>query len=141
MTETSLLTSRRLALLAFWLLLSGCGSGEVRGRIAGRVTFEGQPVTEGRVVFTSVEKGVHMTAKINADGHYEVNTVAGPGLPLATYQVSVSPPPAETAMGVVSTKPKPNEYSNIPKKYRYPKTSGLTLALQKGENTLDIDMK
>jgi hypothetical protein len=142
MTITSLQTSERfvlsLAVLVFSFLLFGCGSGEVRGRIFGRVTFEGKPVAEGRVVFANASKGIHMTAKIKADGHYEVNTARGAGLPLATYQVCISPPPIEGITGVFGQKQKAKEYPDIPLKYRDPKTSSLTLTLQRGENPFDI---
>lgn len=82
-----------------------------------------------------------MTTKLKVDGHYEVNTANGAGLPLATYEVFVSPPPSEAVTGVFNQKPPLKEYPNIPPKYRDSKTSGLILTLQEGENRLDIDMK
>jgi len=33
------------------------------------------------------------------------------------------------------------EMSNIPKKYHYPKSSGLSVDIKDGKNTFDIDMK
>jgi hypothetical protein len=141
MTTMWLSISRRLALPALLLLLYGCSSGEVRGRISGRVTFEGKPVAEGRVVFTNNQKGIHMTAKIKADGRYEVRTAKGAGLPLATYQVFVSPPPTEAVTGVFNQKLPVKECADIPPKYRDAATSGLTLTLTEGENRLDIEMK
>jgi len=122
------------------LLLSGCGSGEVRGRVAGKVTFQGQPVSEGIVVFANDQQGVHMTADLKSDGSYQILTAKGAGLPLGTYAVSVCPPLPNVVTGVFGKPPVKKPYPNIPAKYRSPKTSGLTLTVAQGENAFDINM-
>jgi len=125
--------------LAFSLLLCGCGEREVRGRITGKVTFEGQAVPEGLVLFSNTEKGINMTSIIKSDGSYEVVTPKGNGLPTGTYKVSVCPPRAKLITG--EPPPKIKQCANIPAKYRDCKTAGLSLTVQEGENPFNIEMK
>jgi hypothetical protein len=122
------------------LLVSGCGSGVERGRIFGKITFQGQPVAEGLVLFRDAAKGIHMSANLKQDGTYEITTVEGAGLPLGIYRVCVCPPLAVPFMGS-GAPPKPKEYANIPKIYRRYETSGLSLTVRQGANPFDIDMK
>jgi hypothetical protein len=118
----------------------GCSRGEVRGRIVGKVTFQGQPVPEGRVYFSDSGRGINMGAKLKEDGSYEVLTAQGAGLPLGDYTVWVTPPPPVPTP--ISAPPQPaNSYDNIPQKYRNAQTSGLKLTVKEGQNQLDIDMK
>lgn len=130
-----------LALLGLLgVFLSGCGSSVERGRIFGKVTFQGQPVAAGMVSFACSENGVQMSADIKPDGSYEVITTAGAGLPLGTYRVSVCPPlVAPVMMPGPATKAK--EDSNIPEKYRHYDTAGLTLTVKQGKNPFDIELK
>lgn len=132
---TALLLSMLLA-----LTLAGCGAGEEKGRIAGKVTFQGQPVSEGIVVFRGAEKGVHVTAELQLDGSYTVATAKGVGLPPGTYQVCVCPPVIHVPTTVGGAAPKIKQYPNIPVKYRDTKTSGLTLTVELGDNPFDIAM-
>jgi hypothetical protein len=122
--------------------LAGCGSGEVRGRVVGNVTFQGKAVTEGIVVFNNNDKGVHMTTKLRPDGSYEIITAKGAGLAVGTYRVSVCPPPPELPPMLTSGPPPATKaYPNIPQKYRDQTTSGLTLTVKPGENRFDIAME
>ena len=133
-----------LGLISFALLgfaLPGCGESEVRGRIVGKVTFQGQPVPEGRVYFSDSTRGINMGAKLKQDGSYEVLTAQGAGLPLGTYAVSVTPPPPSFGVNPNEPPVAGPSYANIPRKYRNPKTSELTLEAGEGENRLDIDMQ
>lgn len=121
--------------------LTGCGSGEVRGRIAGKVTFQGTPLSEGLVFFSNNDKGIHMSGEVKSDGAYEIITAKGAGLPLGIYQVRVRPPLEPLPTGAMLGAPKPKEHPNIPEKYREYETSDLTLTVKEGQNQLDIDMK
>jgi hypothetical protein len=129
-----------LLVLAAAIVISGCSSEEPRGRIAGRVTCQGKPLTEGRVVFINTEKGVSMTARIQPDGTYEVMTAKGAGLPLGEYRVAVCPPPPDATVGVFVKPANAGSHAGIPRKFRDVKTSGLTLTVHDGDNTLDIHM-
>jgi hypothetical protein len=135
-----------LLLLVVAAALVGCGSGEVRGRIVGKVTFQGRPVTDGILVFSDDEKGVHMTTRLGPDGGYELRTAKGVGLPVGTYRISVCPPPLAPAKisfepDAAATSGHVNEYVNIPARYRDQATSGLTVTVKEGENALDIAMQ
>lgn len=120
--------------------LGGCGSGQKLGRVHGKVTFQGKPVSEGIISFSNREKGVFLTAKLSADGSYELVTAQGRGLPLGTYQAAINPPLVDAPLGPALGPPKVPAYPNIPEKYRKPETSGLTLTVKEGDNPFDVDM-
>jgi hypothetical protein len=121
--------------------IGGCNESEPLGRIRGRVTFQGAPVTEGLIVFNNAQKGVFMTAVLNNDGSYVVTSGTGPGLPLGEYRVMVTPPVDEAILGPNFEPPPPKPFPNIPQRYRDVNTSGLALKVAEGENVFDVDMK
>ena len=119
----------------------GCGKKADYGSVSGRVTFKGQPVSEGQVVFFEPEIYVYQTARIRPDGTYSVKMSDGPGLATGKYQVAVMPPVVE-GPGSKSAGPRsPRKYPDIPPRYRTPKTSQLSLTVEEGKNPpFDIDM-
>lgn len=130
-------------ILGWTMALAGClacaigcsKGGPPTGRIQGRVTYEGSPVTEGVVSIYSPDLGIGADAKIGTDGDYATSE------PLRTgkYTVAVFPPPdppPQDAMPVASAK----TYPNIPQKYRDPKKSGLSVTIAEGKNQFDISM-
>jgi len=123
--------------------LCGCGPepGEVRGQIAGKVTFNGQPLTEAVILFRQSMQGVNMTAELKPDGGYEIITAKGPGLPLGEYEVCICPPPADHDLGPIRVSAAQRPRPDIPKKYRSFETSGLLLTVKEGDNPFDIDME
>lgn len=135
-------TGWRAAFVTALVVLSGCsGKGEY-GTVRGLVTFNGQAISEGMVVFFSPETCVYQAARIQPDGSFVAKMSDGPGLLVGEYQVAVMPPvvegPGSKAFGPISLR----DYREIPIKYRNPKTSGLTLSVTPGENRLFvIDMK
>jgi hypothetical protein len=122
-------------------LLAGCGDSSI-GKVSGKVTFRGQPVSEGRISFTSkAEGGGGADATLNTDGTYRIVTDDG-GLKVGEYEVTVFPAiihdtsdPHTPPVGVE----KPAD--NIPKKYWNPKTSGFTATVKPGKNTFEFDMQ
>lgn len=136
---------KRLKILTLLIVMSvaaGCDRGEKLGRVFGTVTYQGQPVTAGILVFSNHQAGVHMTAELNSDGTYELQTAGGFGLPLGTYQVAVNPPMAEPpVLGSPNPAPRVPPSNNIPPKYRDFETSGLTITVGEGENPFDIEMQ
>jgi hypothetical protein len=93
------------------------------------------------IIFSNPKKGVYMTAPLKPDGTYVVTSAAGPGIPLGKYAVTVSPPLQEPVMGPMLQALPPKQYPNIPPRYRDPKTSELSLDVQEGENSLNVDMQ
>jgi hypothetical protein len=117
-----------------------CNRSEPQGKVFGKITSAGQPLSGGRILFSNAAQGVHITAPVQPDGSYQLHTARGVGLPLGEYKVSVSPPPVEPTMPG-APKPPPAPQVNIPKKYTRPETSGLTLTVAEGENPFDIVME
>ena len=117
----------------------GCGlSGQVS--IKGRVTFDGQPVETGSIVFAP-EPGSGST-KVAAPiegGEYEIGAERGasPG----TYRVEINWP-KKTGRQVASADPgmmMDETEEAIPQKYNTEST--LTRELKAGENTHDFDLQ
>jgi hypothetical protein len=133
------------ALIVASNITAGCNRSEPLGRVYGKVTFQGEPVTAGILVFSNHEKGVHMTAELGPDGSYELQTAGGFGLPLGTYKIAVNTPiPEPPVYGAMNSTPvnapRANSAVNIPKKYQDYETSGLSITVEKGENRFDIEM-
>lgn len=126
-------------------LLPGCQDSTTdfgpTGALSGKVTYKGEPVKEGLVQFNNPDKGFGGQAVIIEDGTYTVTNSSG-GLVTGTYQVSVVPPMIEKSFGPNTPSSEVlKEMSNIPKKYHYPNTSGLSVQIKEGNNTFDIDMQ
>ena len=73
-------------------LLASCGCGPGRPattRVSGRVTYQGKPVTEGRIVFQP-EHGRPAMGTLDADGRYTLTTFdAGDGALLGHHRVTI----------------------------------------------------
>ncbi len=101
------------------LSAAGCGSAEKPIAVSGKVTFKGEPVTEGSVQFIEDRTGRGAEVDLGPDGTYQARLFAG------EYKVVVTPPYiVDESSGM------PNPYykkvKNIPKKYHSTETSGLT---------------
>jgi hypothetical protein len=124
------------------LAVAGCGRKGDYGIVRGTVTFNGQPVSEGMVVFFEPQLMVYQGARIQPNGSYSVAMSSGPGILVGDYQVTVMPPviesPGSKAFGPMTVR----EYPNIPLKYRNPRTSPLKVSVVEGDNPpFDIEMK
>ncbi|WP_437192228.1 carboxypeptidase-like regulatory domain-containing protein [Planctomicrobium sp. SH527] len=127
------------------LPFSGCSksSSKELGTLSGKVTYDGEPVSEGEVTFIPAGEGVSVQVKIKEDGTYNVQGSGNPGLSLGEYKVTVTPPlivipDTATSPGGTSLKP----VKNIPPKYHNPNTSGLKVTVSStSAETFDIEMK
>lgn len=123
-------------------LLAGCGASsnapEV-GQVSGTVKYKGEPVKEGQVVFEDPVQGQLAAANLKSDGTYVLTTAEG-GLRVGTYGVTVTPVPFQADPVKKPPVVRPPDPVNIPKKYRTRATSKLTLKVESGSNTLDIEM-
>ena len=124
------------------LVGSGCGgAGAPVGSVSGKVTYRGEPVTEGTVSFTSDILAASGTGEVQPDGTYTLAT-QGDGLPLGKYQVCIMPPMQEESLHPqLSAAPVAKDMPNIPQKYRSFRTSGFEATVQEGENAHDFDMQ
>ncbi len=82
------------------LALAGCGaSGANKGRVTGKVTANGQPVTGGQLTFSpaaGVEGAAPALGPIESDGTFVLSTDrAGDGAAIGKHTVSYVPPNPE----------------------------------------------
>jgi hypothetical protein len=124
--------------LALLGMQAGCG-GPKRAPVSGRVTYKGNPVKTGRVMFLSTN-GVPAAGELDGEGRYKLqaavgeNTVTvesrGLGKPLAKQPPDAGPGYVKTAPGKLL----------IPERYFSPMNSGLKFTVQGGENTANFDL-
>jgi hypothetical protein len=142
------------------LLLLGCGGG--RGDITGEVTYNGEPVSVGRITFLSqIDKQEVKSAHI-IRGKYTI-----PAFPAGPAQITVEsfePPDSETLKNARMSKVQPAggmkefmkplppellemadgpplKFVPIPLAYANPEASGLTYEVKKGPQIFDIPLK
>jgi hypothetical protein len=143
------------AVLLLALAAAGCASGTVRGK----VSYKGQTVGGGTVVFTVPGKG-SIRSEIAEDGSYTISKC-----PTGTARVTVEtasaqptqirdpragpnagrmPPQGAVPEGVDASLyqggPKKGKYVPIPDKYNDPARSGLEYTIQGGSQEINIDL-
>lgn len=154
-------------LLSIPWMLSGCGSGNERqvviGKVTGQVLLDGAPVKPGCVVtFLPVSAGADIgSGLVKENGNYVATSGAHDGLPIGDYRVIVSPPPLDpkeeeeltkknsaAVMKALITKSRKEldkvEYPQdaiVPRKYWRDTSSGLTFKVIEGENKAPIELK
>jgi hypothetical protein len=119
-------------------LLASCGTRTPVGTVAGKLTFEGKAVSEGRVTFAGEKTGISDEALLSADGSYAIKKP----LPVGDYKVTVIPLIVRKqvdgkgpVVGVEKDAP------DIPEKYRLDASSDLMATIKEGKNELNFDMK
>jgi hypothetical protein len=120
------------------LALNGCERGRRQlGQVAGQVTFEGHPVA-GEVIVESVSEPVSAVARIDASGNFEFQSAEEAGLPLGHYRVAIRPArvPIETGKPL----PSPPKAAQIPNQYWDFATSGLSLDVVSGVNSVQFPL-
>jgi hypothetical protein len=131
-------------LVMFLGAICGCGgsSGPTytgpTGTAQGKVTFKGQPVTEGRVVFFSPPYSA--VGDLQSDGTYTLKWQGRSSIPIGDYKVYIEPPRPPAATG--DDAPATISHPSIPDKYQLSSTTDLTASVKEGENAIpDLDMK
>ncbi len=125
-------------LVVLLLGLMGCSDGATPVfSVTGRVTFEGEPVTEGVVLFVA-ETGFGTSAPLGPDGSFDLLSHHGAGIPTGTYQVAITPPDEDDDYD--SDTPT-RDYPNIPERYRDLETSELVFTVTDEQNHFEIDMQ
>ncbi|HET6423743.1 MAG TPA: carboxypeptidase-like regulatory domain-containing protein [Planctomycetaceae bacterium] len=125
---------------------SGCSKGGLNtptGTVSGKVTVNGQPLTEGTITFFGENNGDTGAAVLNSDGTYALKYGTGFSVPAGDYRVSVNAgPPASSApadpkalMATVKVPDGGKPKKVIADKYRDPKTSTLIAVVKPGSNT------
>ncbi len=109
------------------------------GTIQGKVTYNGKPLTGGTLTLVSTDKQTH-SADIDAAGTYQLKELAPGDYTVAVETESIKPkenpkPPDDEKPAKAG-----QAYVKIPAKYGDAEKSGLTVKVQKGENTYDIEL-
>ena len=117
--------------------LLGCSKGPPMGEVAGRVTFKGNPVSEGIVSFMNTQAGTGGEGQLK-NGTY---SLAAP-LPPGEYKVMVMPLVVQQQDGgkgpeVGIEKPAPD----IPNRYRTIGATDLKATVKEGKNEANFDLK
>jgi hypothetical protein len=116
------------------------------GRVSGTVTFQGQPVTSGEVVFV-LENGQQFRCQLKGQCTYEFKDLPVGLVKIAvrTFRPSPFPEPApgkgKPDQTASSPPVKDMPYIQVPEHYADPDKSGLTLKVEKGEQKHSIDLK
>jgi hypothetical protein len=138
--------------LAAAALLAGCGKGRpATAAVSGTVTIRGRPVTAGTVLFVAADGTQSASAELSPEGTYTMPAApVGPvrvAVQTATFRyrrvvpAGLKPPPGVNAS---SPQYRPVDrragtvYVPIPARYESPDQSGLSLTVERGQQTLDI---
>lgn len=113
--------------------VTGCApAGKPQGKIRGKVTFQGKPVSSGEVNFFQKSTGVAVVAPLDNEGRFTVTSPMDTGL----YNVSIVPPrPKQLPPG---TPPEQLPPFPVPPKYLDPVQSDLNKEIKAGDNDLEI---
>jgi len=138
-----------LSSVLFACVLAAAGCSKIGGDVSGTVTLNGKPLSSGVVVF-HMDNGKSVSAAIASDGSYILQK---PQKGNATISIETVQTP-ETNTNIASLapgKPDPSNPANekpapkaakimIPDKYKNDKTSGFSITIGGGPQTLDIAM-
>jgi|SRR5579883_276167 len=144
------LTVGIVSLFVFGVLCaSGCGSGSDTATVSGKVRFQGKPVAGGSVIVYCSDKQL-ARGIIGADGTYSI-----PNVPFGTSIVTVQAhtrlpaglrlqqnlPPSSG--GPIPPTVDVNDTARVvvPQRYSLPEESGLSVVVDRGQVTYDIDLK
>lgn len=121
--------------LAAVSLLAGCGGGGADLQpVSGTVTYDGQPIESGRIMFRETQGEQRAFSAEIVNGAYKAETATGPmrveviGSRLVPGKFDESNPGEKVPMGEMY----------IPEKYN--SRSELTADIQPGENTVNFDL-
>ena len=125
-------------LLIVLALNVGCGKKRDLIPVAGKVTYKGQPLKFGNVLFQP-ESGPPAKGEIAADGTYTLTTEGQPGALEGHHRVEVR------CLDNQAQRPKPGAEptagkSLIPEKYTIYENSGITKDVKKGGGPYDIKL-
>ena len=132
------MVARRLSalvgLVACLVWCGGCGSAAApSGSVSGMVTYNGQPLTVGMVLFWNEETGVRAGAELDSSGNYQIHSIR-----TGDYQVALGhpppPPPSKLKKAARGSIPR----IRVPDKFLSFQTAGLSAKVERGENKADF---
>jgi len=129
---------------------SGCGPNRPEtASVSGKVTYQGKPVTTGRIVFHPDDGRRPAMAAIEPDGSYKLTTFdSEDGAMLGKHRVTIKstrtvggPLPDDLKMeGQAAPAELPKLEWLVPEKYSRKETTPLRAEVKEGENTIDFDL-
>jgi hypothetical protein len=131
-------------------LAAGCGGpGGPQGKVHGKVTYHGQPITTGSVVSFISDSGGGASGTVAADGSYQMRSMNGDQIPAGKYKVLINPPPPpelspEEAMKASMDKDKskgPAVDPTIPGQYRNSLKTPASYEVKAGDNEINIELQ
>ena len=132
-----------LALSVLLLCFCGCpsSSGNV-GWVDGVVTLDGEPI-EGATVRFYPETGRASSGKTDANGYYKLRyTRSEMGAVIGKHKVTITREAAATTGGYEQEDKKDAKAraATIPKKYRDPEKAELVKTVERGSNTINLEL-
>lgn len=140
-------------LLLGLLALGGCSKGNdlgPTGKIAGRLTMDGNPLSEKTSIsFMEPMSGYLAYGQTDANGNYAIASWNNGEMPIGKYKVFLSAPPPKVDPASLSPEQRfehpelaePKVKLGFPKKYSDMNSSGLEYEIKKGDNHFDIDLQ
>jgi hypothetical protein len=127
------------------LFVAGCGKSDPSGRVAisGSVTFQGKPLDQGTIQFTSADAGgkAAISGGMIKDGKFSVP--ADKGLPPGKYRVQISSPDTGSAGAAPAMPgdPAPVAKERIPPEYSGHDSKQEVTVNASGKNHFEFDIK
>jgi hypothetical protein len=126
------------AIAAANLALGGCDRGPPSGAVNGEVTLDGQPVKNGRILFTPIDRQTQPAGGTISDGKFTVSDV-----PVAKMRVEINGNKVIGKRRVYEDSPNSPIVEEVaelvPRKYNI--NSELTLDVKEGSQTVQYDLK
>jgi hypothetical protein len=132
-------------------LAAGCGgpSGP-QGKVHGKVTYQGKPISTGAMVSFLSDSGAAASGMVSADGAYQVRSMNGDTIPAGKYKVLITPPsgpqmtPEEAMNASMAKKDKdqgPAADPTIPAQYRSILQTPASYEIKAGDNEINIELQ
>ena len=144
-----------LATAATLLVVAGCGNDDGLGRrysVTGKVTYKGEPVKEGNIIFDPASPdGRHASGTIK-DGYYKLSTLGNDdGAFPGKYKVAVIAKDVDTSKVLANAGGGAGRHDDIykaskaaknlvPTKYNSSQKSGLEAEVEAKSNTKNFDL-
>jgi hypothetical protein len=122
------------------LALLGCGRSVTE--VSGTVRFKNQTLSSGSVTFVG-QDGESSSSAIAENGSYRIeNAPIGPVRIAVASHPRVPPPLGKSPGQAAALREDPKDGTvKIPKKYENHETSGLDYTVERGSNTINIDLE
>ncbi|MEO1495751.1 MAG: hypothetical protein AAFV43_01245 [Planctomycetota bacterium] len=121
-------------------MIGGCG-GPFDAKLSGTVTLDGAALPSGKMMFTPMDaEGTTAYAGIDSSGRYRVQTGSAFGIKPGEYSVTVVARSKPDASKVVEGGPPQLGELLTPRWYGRPATSGITVNVEPGSNSRDLEL-